>query len=142
MAPAATARKTAAKKTAAPRPARAVKPVPAAPEAALAGVVLDSGRDTPAVDVFPIFAIDGVQYYAPTRPAARVELTYLYKLRHEGTEMAAAYLMEELIGHDGYVALMNYPPLTSDDIEQIVGLLREAVQGAATSGPKGKLRIG
>jgi hypothetical protein len=138
-----TVRKTAPKKTAAPK---------RAPRAAVAatvpqdepdyGIELDSSRPVAAPDVFPIFRIDGVQYYAPARPKANVELTYLYKTRHEGELLAGAYLIEELVGHDGYVALMNYGPLTTDDLERIIKVLFEAVQGASAAGPKGGLRIG
>lgn len=134
------AKKTAAKKTAAPRRAAARDTEPGGQ--ATAAVELDSSRPAPERDVFQIFSIDGVPYYAPTAPTANVELTYLYKVRHEGELLAGAYLIEELVGHEGYVALMNYAPLTREDLERIVKVLFEAVQGAAGAGPKGGLRIG
>jgi hypothetical protein len=142
-----TARKSAAKKTTAPRVPRVVKPRPAvvaeAEQPAVGGIVLDADRPVAPVDVFEIFAIGDKRYYAPARPHARVELTYLYKTRHEGPDAANGYLLEELVGHEGYVALMGYEALTADDLDRIFGLLREALQGAAAAmnGPKGKLRI-
>jgi hypothetical protein len=140
-----TARKAAAKKTAAPRP-RVVKPRPVAAvvaEGPVEGIVLDADRPVTPVDVFEIFAIGDKRYFAPVRPHARVELTYLYKIRHEGPDQANGYLLEELVGHDGYVALMNYEALEADDLDRIFNLLREAIQGAAAAmnGPKGRLRI-
>jgi hypothetical protein len=147
MAAAATARKTAVKKTAAPAArTRAVKPRAAAkPKSAAApavsGVMLAAARPAPPPDMFPIFAIGDVQYHAPAQPRAHVELTYLWKIRHEGPQLATAYLLEELLGIDAYVALMNYEALTAQDLSQIVDLLRSAVQGAATAVPKEGLRI-
>lgn len=142
-----TVRKNAAKKTV-PRAPRAAKPRPAPVSEAVAdgaaGIVLDPKREVVAPDVFPIFAIGDVQYYAPARPHARVELTYLYKIRHEGPDQANGYLIEEMVGHDGYVALMEYEALTREDLDRIFDLLQEAVRGAAAamSGPKGRLKIG
>ena len=138
------ARKTAAKKTTAPRAPRAprpVRPVEEVTRPALEGLVLEANQPAQPPDTFPIFAIGDVQYYAPASPPVNVELTYLWKIRHEGTRLATAYLLEELLG-DGYVALMNYPALTAESLAQIVALLREAMDKASPAGPKEQLRIG
>ena len=139
------ARKAAAKKAAAPRAPRAVQPrlaaVPEASVPAVEGLVLDPARPVQPPDTFPIFALGDVQYYAPAEPSVNVELTYLYKIRHEGTRLATSYLLEELLG-DGYVALMNFKALTGDDLARIVALLREAMDRGVAAGPKDELKIG
>lgn len=103
--------------------------------------MLDPGRQVQPPNTFPIFALGDVQYYAPARPPVNVELTYLWKIRHEGARLATSYLLEKLLG-DGYLALMNYEALTGEDLARIVELLRETVEEASPAGPKDELRIG
>jgi hypothetical protein len=129
-------RKPPAKKKAAAAPRRtATAAVPSAsvPEdvEARASVVLDPDREVAPPDMYPIFAIN---------PRASVELKFLWMVRHEGEAQANAFLLEELVGPDGFMALMNYDALTPGDLERIFAALREAVEGAATRGPKGGLR--
>lgn len=139
------ARKTAAKKTAAPRAPRVARsaagPAAEAPAPAVEGVVLDPGRPAAPPNTFPIFAIGDVQYYAPVAIPMRIELAYLWKIRHEGARLATSYLLEELLG-EGYVALMNYEGLTASDMARITGLLQDVMEKASPAGPKGELRIG
>jgi hypothetical protein len=138
-------RKPPAKKKAAAAPRRtATAAVPSAsvPEdvEARASVVLDPDREVAPPDMVPIFAIGDTRYYAPINPRASVELKFLWMVRHEGEAQANAFLLEELVGPDGFMALMNYDALTPGDLERIFAALREAVEGAATRGPKGGLR--
>jgi hypothetical protein len=105
-------------------------------------VVLDPEREAPPADMFPIFAIGDKQYYAPIRPHARVEITYLYLCRHEGPDAANGYILEELVGTEGYVALMGYEGLTRDDLNRIFEALIDSIQkSSAMKGPKGGLTI-
>jgi hypothetical protein len=130
-----------APRKAAPKKRAAATRAAADDDGVRAPVVLDPEREAAPVDTFLIFAIGDQRYYAPLRPHATVELKYLYLLRHEGTEQANGYLLETLVGHDGYVALMNYDALEAEDLTRIFTALQEAVRGAATNGPKETLKI-
>lgn len=89
------------------------------------------------VEKVTLFEIDGIEYKIAKKPRVNVALRYLKMAREEGPESAQAYLLEELVGKEGYEALMNF-----DDLDQeTLGAIAEAAQKITLGGleaPKGK----
>lgn len=81
----------------------------------------------------PLFTINDEGYDLWINPPASVGLTYLKMCRTEGTESAAVWLLEQMIGEDGYEALMNYPELDSKDLDKLLRVCKDYSMG---DGPK------
>lgn len=88
------------------------------------------------VEQIELFSIDGKSYSIPNKPRVNVALRYLKLAREQGVDAAAAYLIESLIGADGYEALMNYEDLTSEELASIVSAAQKATLGGLEA-PKG-----
>lgn len=63
------------------------------------------------VETEPLFYIDDVEYSIPKKLPANMGLRYLRLIRKRGQEIAADWLLEEVLGEAGYDAL------TSQDFE-------------------------
>lgn len=85
----------------------------------------------------PIFRIDGVSYDLWVNPPATVGLKYLKRVRMDGGESAAQWLMEEMIGEDGYLALMEFDALTKQQLDRILDLCKEHAMGNQEESPAG-----
>lgn len=72
-----------------------------------------------------LFTIDGKAYDLWVNAPASVGLRYLKMVRTENQEAAAVWLMEQMIGEDGYEALMNYSKLKAKDLERIMRVVKE-----------------
>lgn len=82
----------------------------------------------------PIFTVDDKEYELWTNPPASVGLRYLRMVREEGTESSAVWLLEQMIGEDGYEALMNLPDLKAGDLERIMKICKEYSMGDEEGG--------
>lgn len=87
-------------------------------------IALTSSKSTKEVEQIELFSLDGVSYTIPNKARVNVGLRYMKIMRDESAQAADAWLLEELVGKDGFEALMNYDDLTPEILEQIV-------QGAA-----------
>lgn len=84
-----------------------------------------------------LFELDGREFTVPAKPRAAVALRYLRAIKQGGQELAAAQLLTDLLGADGFNALCDYEDLTSDQLKSImsaaqrlsVGSLEEAFSG-------------
>jgi hypothetical protein len=118
----------AAKKTAAKRPA-----LPAAPTANGSDLGFEPPRlttsDQPA-DRVVLFYIDDREYTIELRPGVNVGLRYLHLVRTAGESHAQAYLLERLLGTEGYEALMNHDDLTAAEFQRIFEVASELTLGA------------
>jgi hypothetical protein len=83
----------------------------------------------------PLFYIDDVEYTTELHPSPARGLKYLHLLRTEGTDVATQYMLETLIGAEGYEALMEYEDLTDEQLEQVVTAASKILLGAV-EGPK------
>lgn len=72
-----------------------------------------------------LFTINGKAYQLWVNAPASVGLTYLKMVRTKGAESAAVWIMEQMIGEDGYEALMNYPKLKEKDVKRIMDIVKE-----------------
>jgi hypothetical protein len=79
-----------------------------------------------------------VEFWVPKRRMARLSLTYMRKVRHEGDNSATAWLLEEVLGTEAYEDLMDDEQLEDDELAQIFAIVTNAVMGAKD--PKGSSR--
>jgi hypothetical protein len=56
----------------------------------------------------PLFFIDDVPYTVPKKPNPVIGLTFLKLAHEEGVEEANYYLLMEMLGEEGYQALLDY----------------------------------
>jgi hypothetical protein len=118
----------AAKKTAAKRPA-----LPAAPTASGSDVEFEPPRLTtstePAKRVV-LFYINDRPYSIVLKPGVNVGLKYLHLVRTVGENQAMGYLLEKLLGTEGYEALMDYDDLTPEQFESVCDVASNLTLGA------------
>jgi len=97
-----------------------------------------STNHSESVERVELFSIDDVTYTIPNKVRVNVQLKYLYTLKTEG-EMAATYeVLHELLGDDGYQALMNYDDLTEEDFNDVVQVAQKIVMGESEGKAQGK----
>lgn len=90
-----------------------------------------------------LFVLGGTDYTIPAKPRINVALKYLRVARKEGEAIAAAGLLEDLLGAEGFEALTDWDDLTPEQFEAVIeaavkhtlGAL-EAVKGNAGRGPR------
>lgn len=85
--------------------------------------------ETTEPDRIPIFSIDGKQYTMPAVVKPYVGIRYLWMLRQDGAEFAAAWLLEQVLGVEGFKALANYEQLTDAQYNQIASIIRDHTMG-------------
>lgn len=78
----------------------------------------------------PLFYIDDVEYGIPKRPRMNVALQYLRLAKESGDAIAADYLLESLLGREGYRALREYDQLTVEQFSQIAAVATRLTLGA------------
>src|SRR5690349_2391474 len=123
-----------ASKTAARRPARRDATPPPGPAAGPRVLRLTTKQADP-VEREPIFYIDDVEYTIPVRMRTNEALECLHVFRTRGDEVATDFLLEKLLGADGYRALREYDGLEPEHLQQIIEIAVERMMGA-TEGPK------
>lgn len=88
-------------------------------------------------DRVDLFAVNGTTYQISTKPKINTALKYMHLARTQGSDVAVGYMLETLIGADGYQALMEFDDLTQDDLETIIAAASKIMAGAVED-PKGK----
>jgi hypothetical protein len=78
----------------------------------------------------PLFYINDVEYSVSARPGVNVALKYIHLFRTEGDTVATAYLLDRLLGSEGYQALMNYDDLTVEQFARICEIATQLTLGA------------
>jgi hypothetical protein len=97
-------------------------------------------------DRIPLFELDDKEYSMPGEVKPYVAIRYLWMIRQDGPEYAAAWLMEEMMGTEGFEALAGYEDLKRQDFKAIMNRIREHAMGlieddegkANGSGKKGR----
>lgn len=82
-----------------------------------------------------LFYIDDVEYSVEVHPSPARSLKYLKLMRDEGADIATQYMLENLLGTEGYQALMEYEDLTDEQFEQVVTAASKIMLGSF-EGPK------
>lgn len=88
-------------------------------------------------EMVELFTLEGKTYTIPNKPRINVALKFLDTAKNSGQDLAAAYLLETLIGREGYEALMDYDDLTADQFQDVVLAAQKVVLGGL-EGPKEK----
>lgn len=76
-----------------------------------------------------LFTVDEKEYFLWVNPPASVGLAYLKKVKTENSEAAAVWLLEQMIGEDGYEALTNLPNLKEEDLNRIMEICKQYSMG-------------
>ena len=100
-------------------------------------VSLNSARHPPAEERIPAFAINGTTYSILTRPRTNQGLKYVHLARTKGSEIAIDYMLEVLLGAEGYTALREFDDLTEDDLKAVIDAASRIMAGAVEA-PKEK----
>jgi hypothetical protein len=153
-------RKTGSARKTEPTPARSTRVVPRADvvrrselesERAAAIARLPSGDLEPLqlysddvpdeIEVRPLFYLDDQEYCIPTEFPTNVALQYLRMARVEGENVALGWLLEEILGEEGYSALMNYRGLKPEHLQHVNTVVGQLALGSLDA-PKGRSATG
>jgi hypothetical protein len=106
--------------------------------------ILDLGdaSESPRRDV--LFRLDGQEYEVLTNPPASMMLAYFDRVRKQGANVAFSWLLEEMLGGDGYQAIMTSPKVSQSDFKAVgeavmkilVGTQGETVPKSRTTGSR------
>lgn len=88
-----------------------------------------------STEMVELFTLNGKTYSIPRKPRINVALKFLDVAKREGQDLAAGFLLEEVIGREGYEALMDYEDLTPEQFQEIVLAAQKVVLGGL-EGPK------
>ena len=91
-------------------------------------IKLTSGKRKPARRV-PLFSIDDDTYTIAAEAKTNDSLRYLDIMRKKGSEAAIGFMMETLVGPEGWQALQDYDDLTDDDLAQIIAAAAKIMNG-------------
>jgi hypothetical protein len=78
----------------------------------------------------PLFYIDDREYCIPAKPGLNIALQALHVRRTQGEDAAVDYMLEKVLGAEGYRALREYDELEPGDLMQILQVVNELVMGA------------
>ena len=100
-------------------------------------ISLRSAKNATAEKRVPAFSIDGTVYSIGTTPRLNQAMRYAHIARKQGSEQAVDYMLEVLLGEEGYEALMGFDDLTEADLEAIISAASRIMAGTVEA-PKGK----
>jgi len=104
-------------------------------------VSLRSAKTQAAEERIPAFSINGEVYSILTKPRVNQGLKYVHLARTKGSEIAVDYMLEVLLGTEGYEALIGFDDLTEADLEAVISAASRIMAGAVDT-PKGKQQRG
>jgi hypothetical protein len=84
-----------------------------------------------------LFTVNEKSYDLWINPPASVGLRYLKMVKEQNQEHAAVWLLEQMIGEDGYAALMSIPNLKASQLEQISKIVKDYAMGDEKKTPPG-----
>lgn len=90
----------------------------------------EEGEDL-GYEMIPIFTLEGVTYSIPDRVRPNVSLKYIWMVRQSGPVAAEAWLGQQLLGEEGYVAYLNCDYITQEQSDAIFDAGRAVVFGEA-----------
>ena len=91
-------------------------------------IELSSG-DVVSEERIPLFSIDGTQYTMPAEVAGYVSLQATDLWATEGEAAASRWLMLELLGEDGYLALRTCKTISKAQMRQVQEILVRHAMG-------------
>jgi hypothetical protein len=118
-------------KTPARKVAAAPAAAPAAPDAPKV-IALKANKDR-VEERIALFSIDGTEYTIPSRVRPNQGLQIMHVFRQQGETSGVSFMLETIIGTEGYNALMNFDDLEDEDLETIVEVAFKLVQDSQVS---------
>jgi hypothetical protein len=94
-------------------------------------------KDAPEAERVPFFSVDGVQYTHPKEVDATLALRALDITATQGEMVANRWLMIQVIGEEGYRALLNCRGLGKSDLAKVQEVIRALVFGDTEEEGKG-----
>ena len=88
----------------------------------------------------PIFEIDSVEYTIPKVVDAAAVLRYLDAAAERGFEAAVADLLRELVGDEGYEALVNFEGLEPEQLSEVFDMVEQYALSQVEKSMQGKSR--
>jgi hypothetical protein len=85
--------------------------------------------DAPDVETEVLFTIDGTEYRVPKEVPPITGLRALDIIADEGEAPGLRWLLQEVLGQDGYDALLACPSITSKQLGQIMTVVRDKAMG-------------
>jgi hypothetical protein len=85
----------------------------------------------------PLFSIDGTEYTIPVEVPPAVTLQAIERVRTEGEAAATAWIMNELLGADGWKALRECVQVNKAQLSAIMEVCRAKAYGAMEEEGKG-----
>lgn len=79
-----------------------------------------------------LFSIDGTEYSVPLNVRPNKALQILHIIRTKGETAGTSFMLETLLGTEGYTALLEFDDLTEEQLEQIIKIVFELVSASAT----------
>lgn len=111
-----------------------VTKTPKAPEVIALKSVKKDDKAT-EVATITLFSIDGKDYSIPTEIRPNKALQVMHVIRTRGESSGISFMLETLLGTEGYEALLGFEDLKDEDLEKVIKIAFELVAGA-TEGPK------
>jgi len=139
---------TAAKKSAAALPRKAVAPRQPTDRPRKRAAVQDlpmpevevlvlSSEDAPAEpDLVEVFRLDGKPYHIDRNIGAGVALRLLKAMKNEGENAALGGFLVEVLGDEAFDAFASFPGVTVTQMAQVMQTCVTALMGDAKTGPK------
>lgn len=99
-------------------------------------VIKRTGEEAERVHLFSIVDDDGTEraYSIPKKVKFNVSLKVTELYATEGEIAATAYMLRQLLGEEGYRALVDFDELEQDDFERICEIASNIVLGQRESG--------
>lgn len=98
--------------------------------------------DPDDVEYVPVFRMRGRVYEVPKEPSASIGLTAMEILDERGDAAATRYVLEAMLGEDGYQALATHPALPSTRMTAITGRIMDIVMATQRTQGSGKAQGG
>ena len=98
-------------------------------------IALKSKKGAKKADAITLFSIDGTDYSIPASIRPNQAMQIMKVFRKQGDTAGVDFMLEVLLGSEGYEALLAFDDLESDDLEKIIKIAFQMVVGA-TENPK------
>jgi hypothetical protein len=98
-------------------------------------IALTSKKSSRKKEVLTLFSIDGKDYSIPSEIRPNQAMQIMKVFRKQGDTAGVDFMLEVLLGSEGYEALLAFDDLESDDLEKIIKIAFQMVVGA-TENPK------
>lgn len=76
-----------------------------------------------------VFHLNGKDYSVPKKPRMNLGLKFSLERKKFGSAVAVASLLEDMLGEEGFEALMNFDGMTAEDLEVITEICSRAAMG-------------